>query len=244
MDCDHARLWLAFARPDEMDAADRAVLDAHLATCPDCGSVARAERGTDDAIARAMQGVVVPEGSLDKLSTRLVAARCSWWRRATLRASAACVAGLLAVSLTYSATRPSLDLSAAAEAVNADAGLWKPAERGLQDANDSLRALGAPAAAPDDFNYQMLKFVRRMDNYGVSSAPTLIFTRDEAYAQVVLVRDTEVKNLPQLADQVGEASGCCVTVRPVAGLSGWYYIITTYGKPLQFFQRKTGGTAA
>jgi hypothetical protein len=90
----------------------------------------------------------------------------------------------------------------------------------------------------------MFRFVRRTNAHGVASAPTLHFVfRDEAYAEVVLVRDTEVKNLAQLVDQVGEASGCSVTVRAVPALSGWYYIITTYGRPLQFFQRKPGTAA-
>jgi hypothetical protein len=243
MDCDHARLWLAFARPAEMEAAELARLDAHIATCPDCGALAHAERGADDAFARAMQAVPVPDGLGAKLAARLVSARATWRRHALLRASAACVAGFLAASLTYSATRPRLELTAAAEDATWQPGLWKPNERALDDANELLRALGAPAVAPGDFNYQTLKFVGRMNSHGVSSAPTLIFTRDEAYAKVVLVRDTEVKNLAQLADQVGEASGCWVTVRVVPGLSGWYYIITTYGKPLQFFQRKTGTAA-
>jgi len=245
MNCDHARLWLAFARPAEMEAAERARLDAHLAMCPDCGATARAERGTDDAFARAMQAVPVPDGLRARLTARLAAARTSWWRHAMLRASAACIAGLLAVSLTYSSTRPSLDLTAAAEDATSQPGLWKPLDRAHDDANDLLRALGAPAVAPDEFNYQLLKSVGRQNCHGVRSAPTLLFTTaDHAYAQVVLVRDTEIKNLPQLVDQVGEASGCWVTVRAVPGLSGWYYIITTYGKPIQSFLRKPGGTAA
>jgi Putative zinc-finger len=243
MNCDYVRLWLAFARPAEMDPAELARLDAHLSTCPECGQIARAERGTDDAFAQAMQCVPVPEGLRNKLTARLAAARTSWWRHAALHACAACVAGLLAVSLTYAVTRPSLDLTTEAEKATWEPGLWKPNDRALEDANESLRSLGAPAAAPGDFKYQMLKFVGRMDGHGVSSAPTLFFTADQAYAKVVLVRDTQIKNLPALVDQAGEASGCWVTVRPVPGRSGWYYIITTYGQPLQFFILKTGMAA-
>jgi hypothetical protein len=244
MDCDHARLWLAFGRPAEMEFAERGQLDTHLATCPDCSPIALAERETNDAFARAMQNVPVPNGLRETFSARLAAARTAWWRIALLRASAACVAAVLTVSLAYSVTRPSLDLTAEAEKATWEPGLWKPDERAFDDANESLRALGAPALAPGDFNYTMLKSVGRSDIHGVTSAPTLLFTADQAFAKVVLVRDTQIKNLPQLAVQTGEASGCWVTVRAVPGHSGWYQIITAYGKPLQFFLRKTAGPAA
>ncbi len=245
MDCDHARQWLVFARPTELEAADLARLDGHLATCPECGPLARANRGADEAIARAMQAIAIPDGLRDRLATQLDSARTTWLRMTALRASAACVAALLTISLIHSVTRPSLDLTTEAEKTTRQPGLWKPPGRGLEDANDSLRALGAPALAPIDFDYRMLKFVERSDSFGVRSAPTLVFTRpDDAYAKVVIVSESQIKNLPQLADQTGEASGCWITVKPVPERSGWYYIITTYGKPLQFFQQKGAGTAA
>src|SRR5438094_10567581 len=112
MDCDHARQWLAFARPAELDAAELARIDEHLATCPDCGPLARGERGADEAIARAMQAVAIPGGLRGRLATRLAAARTAWLRLTVLRATAACVAALLTISLIHSVTRPSLDLTA------------------------------------------------------------------------------------------------------------------------------------
>ena len=90
-----------------------------------------------------MRAVPVPDGLRTNLAARLAAARTSWWRHLLLRASAACVAGLLAASLTYSATRPSLDLTAAAEDANWQSGLWKPIDRAMDAVVESGRAKSA-----------------------------------------------------------------------------------------------------
>src|SRR5947209_691841 len=73
MDCKTARLLLEFVRPqaDEMDAAELAAFDEHLAACPDCDALVRAERGVDHAFARAMQAVEVPAGLRNRLLFRL-----------------------------------------------------------------------------------------------------------------------------------------------------------------------------
>ena len=239
MDCDNARQWLAFARPGELEAGDLADLDEHLAACPDCAPFARAERQADDAVARAMRIVPIPDGMRARLTTRLATARTAWWKQLVLQTAAVSVGTLLTATLIYTATRPTLDLMATAEAANIQSGLWKPHQRGFDDANDLLRALGSPPVAPGDFDYRFLKMVSRMDSHGVRSAPTLLFTRGDAYAKVVLVRESEIKNLRQLADQVGEDSGCWVTVLSVPDRGGWFYIITTYGKPIQFFLNPT-----
>jgi hypothetical protein len=239
MDCDGARQLLAFAHPAEMEPADLALLDEHIATCPDCGPLAQATRQADDSIGRAMRAVPVPDGLRTRLTTHLTAARGAWWRHSVLRAGTVGVGVILAAGALYALTRPGLDLTAEAARVNAESGLWKPDDQGRDDANERLRALGAPPAAPEDFDYHQLKLVERSDSHGVRSAPTLLFTRGDAYAKVVLVREGDVKNLGELDGKTGEDSGCWVTVRRVPDRRGWFYIITTYNKPLQFFQRKS-----
>src|SRR5438128_729270 len=73
MDCRTARYLLDFARPfaHDLDAVDRAALDAHLAVCTDCDCVARAERQLDEHVGREIQDVPIPNGLKDRLLTKL-----------------------------------------------------------------------------------------------------------------------------------------------------------------------------
>lgn len=81
MDCKTARYLLDFARPqgNDLDAADRAALNAHLAICSECDSLARAERQLDEHIGKAIRDVPVPAGLKDRLLTRLRRQRDEWW---------------------------------------------------------------------------------------------------------------------------------------------------------------------
>lgn len=241
MDCNCARLLLMFAGRDrtELEAGDRAQLEQHLASCPECGPAAHADSRHDELLARAMTAVPIADGARARLERQISAARSRWWRQTTLRLGALGVGSVLAVTLVYSSTRPMLDLSAAAAEANSQSGLWKSDGQALTEANEQLRALGAPAVAPADFDYRWLKRIERSDSHGVYSAPTLYFTRDDAYAKVVLVSVGQFKNLRELADLVGEESGCWVAIRPVPDHSRLFFVITSYGKPLQFFLRKT-----
>src|SRR4051812_16455327 len=87
VDCDLARQLLAFARPGaaELDAADAAALERHLADCPACGPAARGEHAFDASLAAAMRAVPLPAGGRGRLLTGLLAARAAWWRRFWLR---------------------------------------------------------------------------------------------------------------------------------------------------------------
>jgi len=62
MTCHDALRLLDFARPGatELDAADIAALETHLADCPACNRQARVERAWDDRIAEAMSSVPPP----------------------------------------------------------------------------------------------------------------------------------------------------------------------------------------
>lgn len=82
MDCKTARMLLEFSRPQagEMDAAEVAALERHLAGCPDCEEHARAERRIDDHLAKAMCQVDVPDRLRPLLLTRLAQERAPWYR--------------------------------------------------------------------------------------------------------------------------------------------------------------------
>jgi hypothetical protein len=245
MECDLARQLLAATRsPADLDSADRARLKRHVADCPDCGPPARAAAREDEQFARAMTAVPLPDGLRRRLSTRLAAARSAWWRQTLVAASAACMAALLVTSLARWATRPVLDLVAAAVDGNRQPGQWKPEDQARADADAILRELGSPVPGPTDFDYTLFQYAARMDVYGLGSAPTLLFTRDDAYAMVTVVRAGQFRNVRHLEGQVGEDSGCWVSVRAVPGRPGWYYVIKVKGKPLQSFLRRDAAANA
>src|SRR4051812_10413886 len=87
MNCDVARQLFDFARPGatELDAAEIAALETHLADCPACAALARGEHRRDEAVARRMQDLSPLPGARDRLTQRLVAARTAWWRGFALR---------------------------------------------------------------------------------------------------------------------------------------------------------------
>jgi hypothetical protein len=124
MDCKSARLLLDFHRPRAGDLApdEAAELEGHLATCAECDAAARAQRGLDEHLGRAVRDVPLPA----KLRERLLAGVRERHRAATLRklawaARGAAVAAtlLLAVALWWHfvGSRPSrLDVGAVVEA--------------------------------------------------------------------------------------------------------------------------------
>jgi hypothetical protein len=73
MDCNTARLLSEFHRPraGDLESADQASLERHLLTCPDCGPLHQAERRLDEAFARAMTRVDVPDRLHEHLLARL-----------------------------------------------------------------------------------------------------------------------------------------------------------------------------
>ena len=70
MDCKTARQFLEFTRPPvpELEPGDADALETHLADCPDCGPLARAERGFDYRLGQAMRSVPLP-GSQEAIAS-------------------------------------------------------------------------------------------------------------------------------------------------------------------------------
>lgn len=102
MDCKTARYLLDFNRPSghDLDAADRAALDDHLAVCPDCDSACRAERQLDEHLGRAVRDVPIPHGLQERILGRLRRQRDEWWlegMKRTARYAAVAAVLLLAV---------------------------------------------------------------------------------------------------------------------------------------------------
>ncbi len=111
MDCHDVRLLLAFLRRggDQLDPTERAAVQQHLQTCPDCTALADSERAADAAFGAAMRAVPVPADAKARLLARLAAGRPRRWPGV---AAAAAAALLLAVGLGFyahsRATKPVL----------------------------------------------------------------------------------------------------------------------------------------
>jgi hypothetical protein len=81
MECHEARLLLAFTRPgsDAMDAAERALVQAHVEACPECAAAARSEEAVDRAFGTAMREVAVPAGLQQRVLTKVRANKPYPW---------------------------------------------------------------------------------------------------------------------------------------------------------------------
>jgi hypothetical protein len=117
MDCRTARLLLDYARPhrQELPADEAAPLEAHLAGCPDCDTLARIDRQADERLGKAMCDVPIPEGLRQGILDRLQAERLQRQRRRLAWAVRAVAAAVL-IGLfgwwwvhTHPAPRPQLD---------------------------------------------------------------------------------------------------------------------------------------
>src|SRR5438128_7247227 len=99
MDCRTARMLMPFARPPvELPAEERALVERHLAECPECRESARREQQFDAAIARAMKSIEAPAGLREQIGTRLAQQRGRTIQRRTLQAVALAASVLFAVS--------------------------------------------------------------------------------------------------------------------------------------------------
>src|SRR6516165_7065462 len=117
MDCRTARLLLDYARPHrtELPADEAAPLEAHLASCPDCETLARCERQADDRLGKAMRDVPMPDDLRQRIFERLQTERVKRQRRwLAWGARAAAVAAIVLVGAwwwihTQPAPKPQLD---------------------------------------------------------------------------------------------------------------------------------------
>ena len=73
MDCKTARTLFDYARPRccELDPVEARALEEHLSRCPECDTLAHAERLIDDHLGKAVRQVDVPPGLRGRLLARL-----------------------------------------------------------------------------------------------------------------------------------------------------------------------------
>jgi hypothetical protein len=189
MNCQVARVLLPFARPNaaDLDAVERQLLDAHLATCNPCSELARQECAWDERIGPAVRNVPIPEGLKDRLLAR-VAQECKPAHRLRRRVYAIATAAALfaAFGLVWyfvNQNAPLVDLS-------------EQVPISTTDPDFVLDQLRADGKSPNlefpqelylwDFNLLTDYYVRLLSDG--QRIPTLIFHKGDTEAKVTLWR--------------------------------------------------------
>jgi hypothetical protein len=195
MDCDTARLLLAFARPRAGDlAADEAdKLKAHCAGCPDCSAAAQALRSFDEPLGQAMRRVEAPPGLRQRLHGRLnadrAAARRRWLRLAAAYGGLAAAVLLWLGGILYwrSWQLPPLNgLQVYEKVVQVDDySNLKP-----EELDELFRQLGVETVAPRDLKYEYLTFAG-LKLFEGRPTPYLSFQRRHQQAQLYILSDRQ-----------------------------------------------------
>jgi hypothetical protein len=238
MDCKTARLVLEFLRPGagEADAAERAAFEQHLAGCPECDALARAERGLEHAFAKAMRAVDVPSGLRNRVLDRLERERGESSLRRFGRAgrlAAAAAAVLLAGWGVYAWRQshlPPVNMNDAWD----DLVAARAAPPSRDDLADRFRKAGFEGALPD-LNYSLLSYYG-MGEFQGRQVPQLIFLSPQgdarARVRVLSAKQFNLTNPPtgfqsppgygyKLALWNDPAAGCAVLVDYTGGATAW-----------------------
>jgi hypothetical protein len=238
MDCDLARRLLPYSRPGgaDLEAADRAAVERHLAGCPACAAVAAGNRAFDAGLARAMAAVPVPDAFRARLATRLAAARMAVYRRWTVRVLLVAICAVAVCLGWVMWRRPVLDPGSVATQAYELSGQGKSDEEARDGVTAFLRRTDARLAAPDEFNYRLFAFPCYSDFQGLTGVPTLVFARNDATTRVYAVREQAFRDLTTFRDPV-EVGGCTVEARRYPSMPGWVFVVVTAGAPPDEFRR-------
>jgi hypothetical protein len=241
MDCKTARLLLHFTHPrtTELEADEAAALEGHLADCPQCGSLAQAERQADNRIGQAMRAVAVPEGLRTRLLAQLDAEREHWYRRRLLRVAglvAAAAALVLIVWLGIKSKRPdSPDFTEATRQVEF-VQVGGPSPETIRDWFREER--GVRTVPPADLDYALLTYYDLAPLQG-QRVPLLLFAAGKdgervRTARVYILSDRQF-DISNSSDQQEVGSGCLVEMRPCPTDRHLAYLIVYTGGELKPF---------
>lgn len=232
MECELARKLLVFARPgvSELDPADVAALESHLADCADCSEYNRKENCWDERLARAMQAVPLPVQGRARVEERLIAARSAWRCRAGLRLAGA----VLVASLVYWVIpSPRLD----SDAIIADAYDQVGNRDGVAE---WLTHYDKRFGFPPQMNAKYLISCERRDFHGVK-APVLTFVRQSAQARVAVLSSRQFRNLPTLpAGRAAENSVCTLFIIRDPDSADVVFVVEVINGPIELFYNEPG----
>ena len=210
MDCKTAQFLLEFSRPGrvELGAAEAADVEAHLAACPDCGALARAERAFDARVGEAMLAVRVPHGLKGRILDRLAADRGAWYRRRIWQGVGAAAAVLLAVFLGVNWERQRVQPLDPYRIAQAEANQPHSDPRG-EEVFAWLRQQGIEANPSVVFDYSLV-MAQGLTEFQGKTVPMLLFVRFEQggavhWARMYVVRSGQF-DLKHLPDESGVAS--------------------------------------
>lgn len=240
MDCKTARLLLEFARPlsAELDTDDAEGLREHLADCPECGPLYRADRQADEHLGQAVRAVPVPEHLQSRLLEQLGQERRVWYRRRVWIPGAAAAAALilLAVLLGVGGRTPptAFNLDNVYHAVTTRVGVPPEQVEEWFQTTYHLRT-----TAPTGFDYSYLTFFDLAEFQG-KRVPMLLFVRGQDIARVFILSEKEF-NL-----DAEPAPGYPVALLRPAGSAVAYVVIYTNNenKALDWFLLKQTEPAA
>lgn len=241
MNCQNARHLLEYARPQgfDLDAADQAALEQHLATCPECDSLLRATRQFDEQLGKAIRAVPEPKGLAERLRGRLRQERDEWlrqWMGRATRYTAAAAAVLLLLFggfNLWSTHKPKPSAEDAITVVEA-LGVNPPQE---SDARQFFQKKGEPILMPPGF---MPVFLRSYNLTQLEGKPVphlhyvraekrddgLSIPRAEAEVYILSRQQFDLKDVP-LGET--ERSGDLVRVRVERPPGDFVYVIRYTG---------------
>jgi Putative zinc-finger len=228
MDCNLARQLIPFSHAGgaDLDPAERAELSRHLAGCPACAALGASNCAFDSQLGLAMRTVPIPDGFSARLQTRLIAARLAYFRRAAIKL----LIVMLALGLAYSAwsawRRPTFEPGQLAQQTYEFNGSSRGPQEAQGLATEWLRRFDKHLEAPDDFNYNLLSFAETANFEGLTAVPTLVFARQNATMRVHVVRESALRNLGDVHEEMG---GCTVETRRYESMPGWVFVIVTSG---------------
>jgi hypothetical protein len=184
MDCPLSHLLLSFRRT-ELTVEDTSSLDAHLALCPACRTLAQRNAATDRSFLTAMIDVPVPAGLQNKLMTQANARLAAVWRQNVGRWVGVAVLVLIPVVAIGSygwLSKPTLDTRAVASEFD------QKFDFAADRVPAWLREQGISPAVLDGFDLRLSSFHGRGTLLG-REVPTVMLQNGAHLAQIYVISE-------------------------------------------------------